>query len=62
MTEADMLKLARDAVTKIDRWPSGRVVFDVSAEEIVAMAGTLVCLGVTPWRPEPPKPTEGDDR
>ncbi len=56
MTEAQMLRLARAAVRKIDRWGMRGVTL-VSTEEITAMALTLACLGILPG---PTNPTQKD--
>ena len=50
MTERQMLELAARAVGKIDR-DGIRGVTRITADETVAMALTLVCLGLIPIAP-----------
>jgi len=54
--EAEMLRLARRAVGKIDRMGKRGATL-ITLEEIEAMATTLACLGVVPAKTTEGEPT-----
>lgn len=53
-TQAEMMARAARAVGVIDLWASPRGATLVSVDDIEAMAGALVALGLTPIHPEFP--------